>query len=209
MPRVSAMPPSSRFWARLDRFECECPSCGQVMTPGTDDRRAPKRLATIGRRRGAARHNPKRSSVDALVWNPYSQRVKCMYCHCCFHAGLVLYPVRNGMYRIRVPPEDTVPDKRQALELRRAQGGGWYAVQPHIRDARRVLANSVNVYVDQGCTCPMFGYSGTCPIHGLPTAATPPASTPADAPTSTAKPSPAADEVEGGSIPYPVYPPKL
>ena len=44
MPTVPHMPPASRFFARLDKFECACPSCGRLIFNGLDARQLPKRL---------------------------------------------------------------------------------------------------------------------------------------------------------------------
>jgi hypothetical protein len=41
MPRLPQHPPHERFFARLDRFECECPHCGTVMLSWQKRQRQP------------------------------------------------------------------------------------------------------------------------------------------------------------------------
>jgi hypothetical protein len=168
------MPPgATRFYARLDRFEAECPNCGHVITPTATDGRGPARLANLGNRRAAARSTPRNASVRDLVWNPYSQRLHCPFCDMSFHAGLLLYPVKKGAWITTAPP-DCLPNARQRQEIR-AQGRGWWAIEPHSKQ------HEVNVSITAECSCPDRGTSRTCPIHGWQEAKAPPAARTNDA----------------------------
>jgi hypothetical protein len=159
MPRVARMPPATRFFARLDRFECECPNCGLIISPLSNKHREPQRLATPSNKRVAARDRPGRSIRD-LVWNPYSHRLRCPHCRHVYLAGLVLWPVLPR-HPYQEAPEDTVPDPRQQLELR-GEARGWWANQV------KRETEAVNLAIEHPCTCPERGTSRTCEIHGWP-----------------------------------------
>lgn len=168
MPHVPSMPPAVRFFARLERFECECPSCGQLIFSRFDDRRAPKRLHKISQRRSEAKRDPHSRAVEDLVWNPHSHRLACPKCHKAFIVGLVAYSTRHGMWRLRTAPPDTVPTAKQYQEIRqryaaaRLLAGGYWMRRPQL-----TRAESVNLAIDQPCICPPEGVPlSSCPIHG-------------------------------------------
>jgi hypothetical protein len=158
MARVASLPPADRFWARLDRFECECPSCAQVFSTGQGRGRQPHRLNTLARQRAAARKLPGNISVQGLIFNPVTQRVECPFCHTVYVAGLLLYSVRTRR-RLQEPP-DTIPTPHQRAALRRF-AGGWWLNQLLERD------EDVNLRVDLPCICPEpDGWAVACPVHG-------------------------------------------
>src|SRR5215510_4119416 len=159
MPHVPSMIPSTRIFARLDKFECECPSCGQIIRTTHNAENLPARLKSIGQQRGAARLRPKSPAIEALVWNPYSQRLRCPWCDAAWVCGLMVYPVKPGMWRVRQPPPDAHPNKRELAQLRHATGG-WWAEQEYVRESH------VNLVVDQPCSCPPGEQLASCPIHG-------------------------------------------
>ena len=161
MPHVPTMLPADRFFARLDRFECECPSCGNLILSSFDERSGPARLQSIGQRRGAARRTPHNVSVKALVWNPLSQRLACPFCGKSYYAGLVLYPAPPSRPQAIAPPADAIPTRRQLAELRR-RTGGWWAEQAY------KPGEPVNLIIDSPCICPPKGWAVVCPVHGDP-----------------------------------------
>lgn len=159
MPHVTTMPAGSRFFARLDRFECECPKCGQVLTPMTGTAHLPHYLKENRTRlRTVARHNPAHKHIRKLTWNPYTQRLHCPYCQSTFIAGLILWSVREGQWPPLTPPPDAVPDPRQMLQLR-SMARGWWALDRRLRDQEANIAAS--------CSCPDRGTSRTCSLHGF------------------------------------------
>jgi hypothetical protein len=151
--------PADRFFARVDKFECECPSCGRLLF---STERPPKasRLQSRGRQRGDIRETPRTASVWDLVWNPLSQRLRCPWCGIVYLIGLVAFPVKHGARRPLKAPPDTIPDKRQLLELRRRTGGWW--AKAHYAEGQEV-----NLVVDEPCICPPNGWAVACPIHGV------------------------------------------
>ena len=151
------MPPADRFFARIDKFECECPSCGRLLF-STD--RPPKSRRSRSRLRGDIREAPRRPSVWDLVWNPLTQRLRCPWCDVPYLVGLVLYPVKHGARRPAKAPPDTIPNKRQLLELRR-RTGGWGAKDTYANGAE------VNLVVDNPCTCRPNTWDTACPVHGI------------------------------------------
>jgi len=157
MPRTTAFPPASRFFARLDRFECECPNCGQVIS--TDDNTGmPRRLYTLSGRRSAAKIMPHNQSVQLMVWNALTQRLRCPHCKVVYMAGLLLYSIKPGTHPPVGAPFDAIPTARQRVEMRRKSAGGWWAEQLH--------EDEVNLAVEALCTCPDRGTSRFCPVHG-------------------------------------------
>jgi hypothetical protein len=152
-----------RFFARLDRFECECPNCGKLIFSDQDERSLPTRLKTPGMKRGAARQHPYNKAVWKLTWNPFTQRLRCPWCRNSFVAGLLLYPMKLGGPRPVTPPPDTTPTKRQLLELRR-RASGWFASADYHR------GDEVNLVIDAECICPEHEWAPRCPVHGNPLA---------------------------------------
>jgi len=157
----STMLPSDRFFARLDRFTCECPNCGRLIFSDQDERSLPARLKTPGNRRSAARQKAYNKSVWKLTWNPFSQRLRCPWCRNSFAAGLLLFPYKAGGPRPVHAPPDTVPTRRQLMELRR-RASGWFA------KAEYNQGQDVNLVIDDPCTCPEDGWAPMCPVHGDP-----------------------------------------
>ena len=149
------------MFARLDRFEVECPSCGRVIAAAMDKRALPARLQETGRLRAEVKDAPTRKWITKLVFNPHTQRLKCPFCQIVYVAGLLLYPVKPGMRRLQDPPADTVMNAAQQAELRHI-AGGW--MLKHVYRAK----DEVNLYVQQSCTCVPGGSSQTCPLHGQP-----------------------------------------
>lgn len=149
MPRRPVVLPADRFFARLDKFECECPSCGSIIFAG----RTP-------RTRSAARLQPDSPSVWKLTYNPNSQRLRCPHCNLTYIVGLLAYPVPHHRRSLEAPP-DTVPTSRQWMEMRK-QGGGWFVRKAY------TLGEEVNLVVDSPCSCGPKSWAPTCPIHGDP-----------------------------------------
>jgi hypothetical protein len=165
MPRRATNIPAARLWARLDRFECECPACGRIITPfARKIVRGMQGLTpnqqTYEERKRKRKHKATRYDMArwAILWDVRTQLLRCQYCRRVYVGGLLLYPVpKCGHQRA---PEDTVPDAHQRAELR-SYGQGWYA-EKMSRDG-----DPVNVYVEYTCTCPPPpGWMATCPIHG-------------------------------------------
>jgi hypothetical protein len=162
MPRVPVMPPADRFFARLDRFECECPSCGRLIFTSLDKHSLPMRLQERAHLRRDAATTPRSKRVWKSVWNPHSQRLACPWCHRSFVGGLMLYPVRPYVPRPVNAPPDTVPNDHERAEMiERRKAGGW-------RSRRYQQAGQhVNLAVTSPCSCGE-GWTMTCPIHGDP-----------------------------------------
>lgn len=162
MPYVPAVPPADRFFARLDAFECECPSCGKLIFSSLHKRKLSVQLQQVAHLRQRARDSPKAKRVWQAVWNPYSQRLACPWCGRSFVAGLVLYPIRPHAPRpLDAPPDTIIPSLREYISQRR-QAGGWYTRQLHR------IGQDVNLGLTAPCSCPEHGWSVTCPVHGDP-----------------------------------------
>lgn len=158
MPRPLTVP-ATRFFARVDRFTCECPACGFVIAVGLQEapglaRRAQTRRLT-GRK--GVRVTPKKARQQ--VWNPLTSRVSCSKCGRTWAVGLVLYPVAERV--ISRQPLDTKPTWRQLLDIRqRAQG---FLAEEAIRGNQEV-----NLAAVLECVCPegLGGWAPACPVHG-------------------------------------------
>jgi hypothetical protein len=155
----ATMIPSDRFFARLHRFECECPSCGRMIETIEDGRRAPGRFRDVSRNRARAKQRPGSPSVRALVWNPHTQGLRCPWCETRFTAGLLLFPNANARPIPTSPPSDTTVTRRQRMELR-GRGGGWH---PQLRYAE---GDEVNLVIIRPCGCPAYEWGQDCPVHG-------------------------------------------
>jgi hypothetical protein len=154
------MPPGRRCFARIDRFECECPHCGRLIFAGIDKKFLPKRLAQTTAARAAAKQRPRASSVLALYWNPYTQRLECPWCDHVYTLGVVFYPVKNRGRRIVAPAPDVEPTPAEVAEMRRL-AGGW------IVKGGKEPADHANLVVPAGCSCPVGGTEPTCAVHGV------------------------------------------
>lgn len=162
MPHVPTVPPADRFFARLDRFECECPSCGRVIFTVINNRTLPARLQAPAHLRRDAKQLPKSKRILQAAWNPFTQRLTCPWCGRAYVAGLMLYPLNLHVYSQKAldAPPDTVPTSRQLAEMRR-RAGGWHARQLY------QAGEHVNQAVLTPCSCGE-GWNVRCPVHGDP-----------------------------------------
>ena len=163
MPTVPAIPPHDRFFARLERFQCACPSCGRLLTSSQDQGFLVEKYQPKHSRPHAQQQRLARRVKDAnkLVWNPFTQRLRCPWCQRAFVAGLLLYPVKPGSARITEQPPDVTKIRRDRLEERN-QAGGWQVEEPY------VVGQHVNLMVEACCSCPPRGWASDCPLHGQP-----------------------------------------
>lgn len=159
MPEIPRMPPGRRCFARIDRFECECPHCGRLIFAGIDKRFLPKRLQDMARARAAAKQRPRAESVLRMFWNPYTQRLCCPWCDHVFTLGLVFYPVGKRSKRIVAPAPDVEPTPAEVAEMRRL-AGGWF-----VRGGK-APTDYANQIVTAECSCPPQGTDPGCPLHG-------------------------------------------
>ena len=159
MPDVPRMPPGRRCFARLDRFECECPHCGRLIFAGIDKRYLPKRLVENNRARAAAKQRPRAESILRMFWNPYTQRLCCPWCDHVYTLGMVFYPAKNRGRRIVSPAPDTEPTPAEVAEMRRLAGGWFVKGGKHPVDL-------ANLHVEAECQCPVNGTDPGCPLHG-------------------------------------------
>lgn len=170
MPRQPHAPPGISIFARVDRFHCECPTCGALIVGDVDPRRSQKRdiLAkranlesanarlTSRRRKTSARERAK--SNRKYPYNAYLQSLTCPYCDRVYIVGLLLWSPQQGTWNQRAPA-DTLPNRRQLAELRAhaASKWPWQAIRH---------GENVNVFVTTPCTCPQAGCDPACPVHG-------------------------------------------
>lgn len=159
MARASGPPPADRFWARVDRFECACPSCGKLILPEHQRPYLPARLHGMTAQRNIARDEPANRSVRKMIYNPYTQLLRCPWCEERFVAGLLLFPLKKGSRRPLEAPLDAEPTRSERLEMTRL-GGGWAA-----DEAYQEGETSVN-YTTDPCCCPVRGWASDCPVHG-------------------------------------------
>jgi uncharacterized C2H2 Zn-finger protein len=154
MPHVPTVPPSSRFFARIDRFTCECPSCGLVIVAQLDATRHRSRDDETNR----VRRRPRRARE--VTYNALTQRLACPRCRKVYQIGLMAYPVVPRSKKA-VEPSDTIPSPRQFLAIRQQAGVGFWAI-----DAKP-SGEEVNLALDVPCTCPKpYGWHAGCPVHG-------------------------------------------
>lgn len=148
--RTPAPPPGSRFFARVDQFHCECPRCGRiVLGRPTVNSRSPAVY------QARAHHRQVRSA-----YNPLTSTLRCPGCHAVYQVGLLLWPVRKGVWgRDERIPADQRPTRDQMRQLRQ-YATGWYA------EELRKKGQETNVFVTAECTCPWGGWATACPIHG-------------------------------------------
>ena len=164
MPRPDTLPQGVlRFFARVDRFTCECPRCGQLIQAHFDRSSG----ISVGEvRRKEAQRKTIKLRGRHLTYNPLTSRLTCPRCRRLFAVGLLLYPVQERSRQQQ--PQDTQPTYKQLLALRQLQGGGFLVNTP-IRGR-----DSVNLAVQGTCTCTLVGRwdalrvrpSSTCPVHG-------------------------------------------
>lgn len=155
MPRPPNLPPD-RFFARVDRFVCECPFCGVIIHANFAEklsriqqqqvqRQRTKRALELGR-------SPDRGR--ALQFNPLTSRLCCPSCRKVWAVGLVLYPVAGQ--KAGRQPEDQRPTWQQLLELRQLAGGV-------LGDGVISGEEPVNLAVESACTCEVD--RAGCPVH--------------------------------------------
>jgi hypothetical protein len=150
MPRSPRLDAAGRFFARLDRFVCECPRCGHLIHAYFDQ---PAGSVRKDLRQGIPLRGRERT------YNPLTSRLTCPACRKTWAAGLLLYPVARR--KAARQPADQKPTEAQLLQLRQ-YAGGFLAAQ--------VIAgnDAVNVAVTADCTCPegKGGWAPACPVHG-------------------------------------------
>ncbi len=146
MPHVPNAPRGVRFFARVDRFHCECPNCGQLIVAGKDPTASPERLRHLRRRQ--------------TLYNPMSSTLYCPGCRKAFGVGLLLWPL--GRAHGKTTPADQVPTRRQLRELAQYAQGIWPEDPKHPGDP-------LNLAIDSDCTCPPGGWKPHCPVHGWDT----------------------------------------
>lgn len=151
MPHRPSAPPGIRFFARLDRFHCECPACGQLIV-AHKDARAPE---PTRKSRTAAF---KRSRYTQ--YNPITSILTCPACRLSFGVGLLLWPLARGRRRARIPA-DHQPTRRQLRQLAQYSYGIW-------GEEVKQQGDELNIAIDQECTCPQLegGWRESCPVHG-------------------------------------------
>lgn len=151
MSRPHTLPgdPRQRFFARIDRFVCECPKCGELILAYFDS--SPRA------RRFRKQKDREDGRTRASVYNPLTATVCCPGCRKAFGVGLLLWPLQERKQR-KTPP-DIKPTWKQLLELRRS-GGGFMGDHPI--DG----AEEVNAAIVADCLCQDGGLHMGCPIHG-------------------------------------------
>lgn len=146
MPHVPEAPAGSRFFARIDRFHCECPACGALIVAHKDPSVRTSSPAMTKRRR--------------TLYNPIMSIVTCPSCRRAFGVGLMLWSLGRGGPGRRVPA-DHQPTRRQLRELASYSYGVWAA------EIKR-QGDELNIAIDQECCCPRSegGWAPRCPVHG-------------------------------------------
>jgi len=154
------MPDADRVYARLDRFQVECPKCGEIILSWHRDSMTPARLHDLSHKRSAARLAPTKRAVRHLTFNPVSQRLVCPFCRTRYVVGLLLYQCQT--LKTFSEPPDVAPTKRDLARLRRYASGWWM-------NQLRQDGEPVNLVVDAPCICPKpDGWAVACPVHGDP-----------------------------------------
>jgi len=143
MPHVPKSPEGIRFFARIDRFHCECPACGAMIVAHKDPS-IPKTHSAFKRRR-------------ATQYNPIASQLTCPECRRTFGVGLVLWPLRRGARRTNLPA-DHQPTLRELRALAGQAYGLWASEIKRQGDA-------LNLAIDAECICPPGGWRGDCLVH--------------------------------------------
>lgn len=143
MPHAPSAPPGTRFFARVDRFHCECPACGQLIVAHKDKN---VQHLTAGRKR------------RGTMYNPISSTLYCPRCRAAYGVGLLLWPLRRGGGK-RTVPADHQPTRRQLRELSQYSYGIWTT-------EIKAQGDELNIAIDQECSCPVLGWRESCPVHG-------------------------------------------
>lgn len=165
MPQQPTAPLGIRFFARLDRFHCECPSCTALIVADLDPRRSRQR-DILAQRATRRRHKPGETSRQRVTadsahpYNPFTAVLTCPSCGRVWQAGLLLWSLPSGTRTPWQAPPDTKPTRRQLAQLRAYAGGRW----PW--QAKR-SGEEINVAVVAECLCPPpDGWAPHCPVHG-------------------------------------------
>ena len=160
MPRIPRQLPADRCFARVDRFQCECPACGQLIVPSKRQKPLPLEKRTIAEQRASlASTTADGFSARRMVYNPHTQRLRCPSCSATYIVGLLLFPYRRHGLPADAPI-DARPTRRERLEMARL-GGGWWAKQ-----AYREEVTPVNYVIEAPCSCPPTETDPACPVHG-------------------------------------------
>jgi hypothetical protein len=164
MPTTPTPPPADRFFARIERFQCACPSCGRLLNSTQDQGHLARHFKHSKEARTTDKYRKRARTVTAasqLTWNPYTQRLRCPWCRYQFVVGLLVFPVGDGLKGSGAfdPPPDVAPTRSERLELRRL-AGGYCAEESYAYGA------PVNHYVPAPCSCPEKGWIVSCPVHG-------------------------------------------
>lgn len=159
MPHHDNAPPGDRIFGRIDRFDCECPSCGALirgqLTPRAQGGAVADQLDALKKGGRLARG---RRSNQATAYNPLTSTLTCPFCYRKYQVGLILWPAKpDKRYAI---PEDQKVNRRHALQLRALAQG-------IVAEQLKAKHEPTNVYVRAECTCPIRGWKPTCPVHGL------------------------------------------
>jgi hypothetical protein len=146
MPHQPTAPPGIPFFARIDRFHCECPNCTTMIVAHKDP--------TLS---GAILERLKHGRT---LYNPISSVLCCPKCRRTFGVGLLLWSIAPGGQR-GFAPADHQPTRRQLAALAKYSYGIWVA------EPKR-QGEPFNVAVDGECTCPREagGWRPSCPVHG-------------------------------------------
>lgn len=149
MPFQPLAPRGPRCFARIDRFHCECPNCGQLIVAAMD-------AETLGRVPQALRRRKRRTTL----YNPITGKLTCHACRMVFGVGLLLWPMAPGGGNPYTLPEDWEPKRRHLTALRAYLEGVWPEEAKRPGEAR-------NVVVTQPCPCTGGVVVPSCPVHGL------------------------------------------
>lgn len=125
---------ATRFFARLQSFDLECPHCGTVYQV---------------RIRGQSARSRSR------CWDPWTARFHCTAkggCQRRYVLGIVAWPLGTGPRAAVYTPEDQVPHPRQLAQMRK-EGGGWWMPDAEAITLRRPIATNLTTEeerLDQG-----------------------------------------------------------
>jgi len=146
MPHSPTAPAGTRFFARIDKFHCECPACGALIIAHKD--------GAIGMQHSSFKRR------RATQYNPMTSVLYCPKCRTAFGIGLLAWPIRSGSGKHRIPA-DHQPTRRELRQLAQYAYGIW-------ADEIKKQGDSLNIAIDQECTCPQGegGWAPACPVHG-------------------------------------------
>lgn len=150
MPKQPSAPAGVPIFARLHRFDVECPACLCLMLAGFGGRASDLRVS----------HQRTRG-----IYNPLLARLTCPSCRATFGVGLLLWRIKpSHPSRRRQRPADQVPSPAQRAAIRTARLSLLAA-------DRQRQGDPLNVFVEDACTCPegldgRIGWARHCPVHG-------------------------------------------